>query len=152
MINPAFLQLDDKQVMGLTIYGEARGEPVEGQIAVGTVIMERVDHRDWDGKTVKEVCLKKYQFSCYNEWDHNYGKLLHIAENWDECMATDFNLMGCYAIAVGMLGGKTPKNKILESVHAVQYLNPLYSMPTKSKWLDAGMKVVAAIGHHEFFA
>lgn len=45
-----FGHLVDSQIMGLTIYGEARGELTAGKIAVGSIILERVDHRDWDGK------------------------------------------------------------------------------------------------------
>ena len=47
--------LSDDKLLCLTIYAEARGEPREGKIAVGSVILERVDHRNWDGKNIKEV-------------------------------------------------------------------------------------------------
>ena len=151
-MNPAFLKLDEKQVMGLTIYGEARGEPIEGKIAVGTVILERVDHRDWDGTTVKEVCLKRRQFSCYNEFDKEYGKMLHIAENWDASIATDFCLMNCYTVAVGLLSGKIPRDPVLSKAHVCQYLNPKWAEPTREAWIKSGMKVVATIKNHEFFA
>jgi hypothetical protein len=73
-----FGKLDDKQIMGLTIYGEARGEIDEGKIAVGTVILERVDKQGWMGKTIQEVCLKPYQFSCYLPSDPNFPKLKAI--------------------------------------------------------------------------
>jgi spore germination cell wall hydrolase CwlJ-like protein len=52
-----FGHLSDKQLMALTIYGEARGEAKEGKVAVGSVILERVEHRRWDGETIPEVCL-----------------------------------------------------------------------------------------------
>ena len=151
-MNPAFVRLDEKQIFGLTLCREAGGEPVpEGQIAVGTVILERVDHRDWDGKNVKEVCLWRRQFSCYNEFDKGYGKTLHMAENWDSCMAVDFSLMNCYSTAVGMLSGATPRHPILAAAHCCQYLNPKWAPETKAKWLAAGMKVILKIGGHEFF-
>jgi len=50
-----FDSLEPWQAMGLCIEREAGGEPREGKIAVATVILERVDHRSWDGKTIKEV-------------------------------------------------------------------------------------------------
>lgn len=150
-MNPAFTALDERQVMGLTICREAGGEPFEGQLAVGTVILERVDHRNWDGKTVKEVCLWKRQFSCYNEFDKGYGKTLHLAETWDVSIVTDFSLMSCYSLAVGMLSGDVQRHPVLAAAHCCQYLNPKWAQPTKDKWLAAGMKVILAVGRHEFF-
>lgn len=152
MINPAFLNLSDAQLLALTIYGEARGETVDGQIAVGTIVLERVEHGGWYGSNIHEVCLKKYQFSCFNEFDKGYGKILHIAENWDEAIATNFSLMGCHALAVGLLAGKIPRTQALADSHAKNYLNPTYAAPTKEKWLGKGMNIVATIGNHEFFA
>lgn len=49
-----------------TIYLEARGESKEGQVAVGEVIRNRVAIGGWWGNSVKKVCLRDYQFSCWN--------------------------------------------------------------------------------------
>jgi len=152
-VNNIFYSLSEQEIMGLTICREAGGEPVpEGQIAIGTVILERVDHRLWDGTNIQQVCLRKYQFSCYNEFDRGYGKTLHMAEAWDACMATDFSLMNCYSIAVGMLSGRIPRHPILSAVHCCQYLNPKLAGETRERWLAAGMKPILVIGNHEFFA
>ena len=150
-MNPVFNALSEEQVMAITICREAGGEPIEGQIAVGTVILERVDHRDWDGKTIKEVCLKKWQFSCFNETDKGYGKTLHMAEAWDECIATDFSLMNCYSLAVGMISGRIPRHQVLAAEHCCQYLNPKHAAETKEKWISAGMRVILTIKNHDFF-
>ena len=56
----------------LTIYGEARGELNVGRIAVGSVILERIDLQGWMGKTIQQVCLMPYQFSCYLPDDPNF--------------------------------------------------------------------------------
>lgn len=60
------MPLPDDAVLGLTIYGETRGEPIEGQIAVGCCIRNRVHDaaKRW-GTTYKAVCLQKAQFSCW---------------------------------------------------------------------------------------
>lgn len=50
-----------------TIWGEARGEPIEGQIAVACVIRNRVNEPAWWGNSFEEVCLKSGQFSCWKE-------------------------------------------------------------------------------------
>lgn len=144
-----FLYLAEDQVMALTIYGEARGESVEGKIAVGSVILERVDHRDWDGRTILEVCLKPWQFSCFNERDPNFGKLLHIAENWDEAMAVDRALNDCYGIAAGLLAGTIPRTEEIAAAHCCQYAT---RRGAEAATWDDRMKVVAEIGHHVFFA
>jgi len=151
-MNEAFKRLSSTELVALTLCREAGGEPVDGQIAVGTVILERVDHRKWDGETIQEVCLKKWQFSCFNESDKGYGKTLHMAEAWDECIATDLSLMNCYTIADGMLSGRIPRNQVLAEAHCCQYLNPKYAAETKEKWLESGMRVILTIKNHEFFA
>jgi N-acetylmuramoyl-L-alanine amidase len=69
-------------IMARTIYGEARGEyyhregGVASLIAVGNVIMNRLHAKDRYGSTVKEVCLKPWQFSCWNNNDPNRNRLL----------------------------------------------------------------------------
>jgi hypothetical protein len=148
-MNDAFLKLSPVQVLCLTIYGEARGEPTEGKIAVGSVILERVDHRNWDGKTITEVCFKPYQFSCYNERDPNYPKLLHIAERWDFELATGMTLNDCYGIALGLLNGNIPRTPEIAAAHCCQYATAKGA--ENVKW-DDKMKVVAKIGSHIFFA
>lgn len=151
-MHKAIFDLDDAQLMALTIWGEARGECDEGKIAVGTVILERVEHRKWDGETIKEVCLQKRQFSCFDERDPNYGKCLNIAETWDASIATIPSLNDCYTIALGLIAGRIPRAWILARMHCCQYLNPKLAPETKAYWLRAGMRSVAKFGNHEFFA
>lgn len=45
------------------IHGEARGEPFEGQIAVGAVVMNRVRDKNFPN-TIEEVIMAHNQFSC----------------------------------------------------------------------------------------
>lgn len=148
-MHASFLKLTPAQALALTIYGEARGESTEGKIAVGTVILERVDHRDWDGKTITEVCFKKWQFSCYNEHDPNYPKLLHIAERWDSEMAVTPNLNDCFGIALGLINGHIPRTPEIAASHCCQYMTA--AARDKVTW-DDKLKLVTTIGHHLFFA
>ena len=62
------------ELVGLTLYGEARGEPIEGIVAVGCVIRNRVK---FEG-SFYAVCLKPRQFSCWNQDDPNYSVLLNL--------------------------------------------------------------------------
>jgi N-acetylmuramoyl-L-alanine amidase len=68
----------DDDVLARTICGEARGEGDMGMQAVANVIMNRVAHPGWEGHTVKEVCLKPYQFSCWNVGDPNRPIILNL--------------------------------------------------------------------------
>jgi spore germination cell wall hydrolase CwlJ-like protein len=78
--------MSDAEVLARTIYGEARGEyhpgpnGTRGLIAVGNVVMNRVAQQTWFGRSVGEVCLKPYQFSCWNPNDPNRLKLLTVSD------------------------------------------------------------------------
>ena len=147
---PVFWALSEERLMALTIMREAGGESAEGKIAVGTVILERVDHRKWDGKTIHEVCLMPWQFSCYNVKDIGYRGTLGIAQDWDAFYAKSFSLMDCYAIASGMLAGYIPRHPILAAAHCCQYLNPKVAPEAREKWIKGGMESILIIGRHEF--
>ena len=141
MANEAFLKLSDRQLLALALYGEARGEITEGKIAVGSVILERVKLNKWYGQGLQGVILKPWQFSCFNESDPNYRKLLHIAEQWDEEMALNSALNDCYGIAAGLLSGEIPP-----SVMATHY-----KVTTCDVYWTKEMVRVARIGSHEFY-
>lgn len=57
--------LDQTEYLAYTLWGECRGEPVLGQIAVACVIRNRVQSGRWPN-TYRDVVLQPRQFSC---WD-----------------------------------------------------------------------------------
>ncbi|KQV21117.1 hydrolase [Pseudomonas sp. Root329] len=72
----------DRDILARTLWGEARGESLAGQIAVAWTIRNRVEmdlHKDgksdWWGEGYAGVCQAKYQFSCWNRNDPNYAYL-----------------------------------------------------------------------------
>ena len=65
-------------VLARTIWGEARGEPLEGKAAVANVILNRAKIGGWWGDTIAEVCRFPWQFSCWNEGDPNLEKLKNV--------------------------------------------------------------------------
>ncbi|TAN54915.1 MAG: cell wall hydrolase, partial [Rhodospirillales bacterium] len=79
--------LDPADVLARTIWGEARGESKAGREAVAAVVMNRVGvagrhgGRFWWGNDVVSVCLKPWQFSCWNANDPNRAKLQAVDEN-----------------------------------------------------------------------
>jgi N-acetylmuramoyl-L-alanine amidase len=76
----------EHDVLGRTLWGEARGEGRAGMEAVACVILNRVRIAEkkgsyWWGSSVIEVCQKPYQFSCWNKDNPNYHKLLAADED-----------------------------------------------------------------------
>ena len=75
-------------VVALTILAEARGEGKDGMAAVACVIAQRAINRNL---TPEQVCLQKWQFSCWNgkseqDLDHLYKSpmadwALYLEEN-----------------------------------------------------------------------
>ena len=84
----------DIDVLARTIYGEARGELVRGKEAVAAVVMNRVRRARarggyWWGNSVRRVCIKPWQFSCWNESDSNRKKILDVQAGnrvFDTCL------------------------------------------------------------------
>ena len=96
---------DDTDILARTLYGEARGEGLIGIEAVANVILNRValsqQHALWWGKTVSEVCLKPFQFSCWTPSDKNFYRLVRVtADN------PVFRL--CQRVATRALNGALP--------------------------------------------
>ncbi|MCK5612089.1 cell wall hydrolase [Candidatus Pacearchaeota archaeon] len=52
----------DIHCIAQTVYHEARGEPILGQVAVASVVMNRVNHERW-GKDVCSVVFAPHQFT-----------------------------------------------------------------------------------------
>ncbi len=87
--NTSFLKLSDLQIIALTAYAENRSGGVPGMQSVINVIQNRrlaktiyqdLTILDASGSPYMAVCLKQYQFSCFNVGDPNRGILLRLAE------------------------------------------------------------------------
>ena len=72
---------NDLMIMAKTIWGEARGEGRNGQVAVAWVIRNRAQCGGWFGRTIAEVCLKDQQFSCWNHNDCNRTQIDGLSPN-----------------------------------------------------------------------
>lgn len=72
-----FTELD---IFARTLYGEARGDVAKfgdkALYAIGHVILNRLEAKSWFGTSIKAVCLKPFQFSCWNKDDPNYPILM----------------------------------------------------------------------------
>lgn len=75
---------DALDTMARTVWGEARGESDAGRAAVAWVIKNRASQPGWWGRDIETVCLKKWQFSCWNPTDPNSVKCAMVSEKIDK--------------------------------------------------------------------
>ena len=119
----------ENKIIAITILAEARGEGEAGMYAVGAVIAQRA----FEGKrTPSEVCLKKWQFSCWN------GKkpkdLAHLLKT----------PQAKYALLIA-------KNINNLSREFVGYANHYHNNKIKPPYWAKGKKPVKVIGNHIFY-
>lgn len=142
----------DIEIGARTVYGEARGETFAGRVAVAHVIMTRVladlhgDLKpDWWGEGIEGVCLKAWQFSCWNANDPNRQLI--------EKVTLDNPLyLECYGImamvAARCVGRWVPVELQDNTEGATHY--KVDSLPWPKDW--GPLKApCAAIGRHWFF-
>ena len=99
--------LSPVEVLALTIYGESRGEPIQGQVAVGNVIKNRTG----GGRSIVQVCLAPDQFSCWDKSDPNYKILIDYAGRLvNDELLQDRYFDQCYFVAEGIIDGKLLDN------------------------------------------
>ena len=127
----------DVTVMAKTIWAEARGECLLGQLAVGRVILNRLKSpKVWWGNTIAGICYKDWQFSCWNKNDPNRTKLDELAP--DDKKLKPFIDMAKFLIVF-------QDTDFLKGCD--HYINPRHAQPD---WVK-GKKPYIVIGKHEFF-
>lgn len=128
----------------MTIWAEARAEPIEGEVAVGCVIRNRVLRPKRFGDTWQKVCLAKWQFSCWipQGGEANYRMLMTRCE-----AALKGELPWPWQalwIAEGIISGAI-EDRVAGADH--YYANWMLKPP---KWAE-GVQPVAVVGVHRFF-
>lgn len=71
----------EHDTLSRTLWGEARGDGLDGMAAVASVILNRVHRPGWWGNDIVSVCQKPWQFSCWDKNDPNREKLLKVGLN-----------------------------------------------------------------------
>lgn len=112
----------DVQLLASIISAESRGEPYEGQVAVGAVIMNRIAHPSFPN-TLSGVIYQEGAFSCLYDGGINAA----VADS-------------AYQAAREAINGSDPTGG------AIYYYNPT---KTTNKWIWS-RQVVAVIGAHRF--
>jgi len=94
---------DDVDILARTIYGEARGElckhGISALMAIANVIVNRKKKNF--AKTVRDVCLARCQFSCWNTNDPNCEKVKNVTRD-NEIFRT------CLVVAENVLAERWP--------------------------------------------
>ncbi len=142
-IYKSFGNLDDLKLLSLLVYGEARGESLDGKAAVAWVALNRAKKGGWFGDTLKDVILKPYQFSCFLPGDSNFSKLEEISREFDAFLENDQVFRECYYIARGVLEGW-----IMDVTHGALYY---HSRKISPKWSSSYTKKTE-IGNHIFYS
>lgn len=114
----------DEALLARLISAEARGEPYTGQVAVGAVVLNRVDHPSFPN-TISGVIYQSGAFSCLYDGQ------------WDEPVADS-----AYKAAREALAGADPTGG------AIYYFNPVTAT---SKWIWSRPEIIT-IGKHRFCA
>jgi hypothetical protein len=110
-VDPKVLSLGDTEILALTLIGEARGEPIEGQVAVGCVVRNRLHGNPTKYRNYSDVCLEKEQFSCWNIFDVNYPFLLDMCNQMiDNRTFDDPYIRQCFLVANGVVDGSIRDN------------------------------------------
>lgn len=127
--------LSDREVLAKTIWGEARSDGYVGMHAVCCTILNRAKRPGWWGKNIREVCLKRRQYSCWNAGDPNLQKMINVTE-------TDKEYVVALEIADIALDGK------LEDItnHSTHY----HTKSIMPYWARSE-EPVAIIGAHMFY-
>ena len=125
---------EDWWTLARTGYGEARGEPFIGKVAMMYVVTNRVLAGKWRN-TIREVCLQPKQFSCWNASDPNRAKLTTVS-------LPDKRFLECLGVAALVMSKAVP-----DPTHgATHYYNPAVVSP---RWAKS-MIETAVIGRHRF--
>lgn len=134
------METQDIDTVVRTIYGEARGEYAKKDgglaalIAVANVIHNRFRQGRF-GPTHRDICLKPFQFSCWNKDDPNRGIL-------ETLKADDPLFQRCKEVAVGVLTQNWPDLTKGSDHYHTQDVFPYWA---------AKKTVEASIGRHYFY-
>jgi spore germination cell wall hydrolase CwlJ-like protein len=136
---------EDVRVLALTLWAEARGEGLQGMIAAGWTIRNRVNidlfndgKEDWWGEGYVSVCKKPWQYSCWNKNDPNYPYL--IGQKVIPPIQYELAKRAAVAVIEGTSADPTGG--------ATHYYST--SMKIAPRWASAGIKTVQ-IGKHIFY-
>lgn len=141
--------LHESAILALTLFAEARSEPIEGIVCVGNCVQSRAtDAKSRWPRTVREVCLQPWQFSCWHRFPNGKGE--------------DGNYARLMETATLLSKGTDPKNAGFEECAAVATMLMKHALRDRAKganhyhsqriarpnWAQGVFPVVSVGGHH----
>ena len=144
----------DILVASLTIYGEGRGCTQDGRVAIAHTLINRAKAKAWWGKGVAPyadhslaaVCLKPWQYSCWNANDPNYKLLATLQRQYRDAIEDKTCRAALYAL-IAALDGYAPD----PTGGATHYLTiKLHESQSAPAWAKGSNYI--QIGSHRFFA
>lgn len=144
--------LTDRQAVALTVFGEARREPLIGQHAVAWVIRNRLEHPQRFGFSWKGVCHRHAQFSCWYPWGgaSNYAAVMAAATQViDGPMPSPGSALArALQVADDVMAGRGfDPTKGADHYYAPAAMTPAGRVPV---WAQ-GKTPTAVVGAHQFF-
>lgn len=136
--------LTPAQVVAMTIWGESRDQQIEGQVAVGCVIRNRVLRPQRFSDDWKGVCLARRQFSCWLPLDGPSNYMAVMRRVADSLAGHTPWPQQALWIAEGVIGGHITDR----TGGATHY----YVTVTKTPKWALNLKPCAVIGAHSFFS
>lgn len=137
------------EILALTIIGEARGEGIAGQVAVGCVIRNRLHSNPEKYKNFSGVCLEPKQFSCWNKDDSNFAYLTDLGEKMiDNQSMNDPIIRQCILVANGI----SNYDLIDNTKGAKYYVVTSLLISDKAPSWSRNRKNSLEIGHQTFFS
>lgn len=136
--------LTNQEIVGLTIIGEARGESVNGQVAVGCVIRNRFAYE----KPIRyhDVVLKPKQFSCWNDKDPNRPILVELAK----MLINGQKLSPIYNQCLFIARGIVEKDLLDNTRNSRFYMTSMLFNTKRPSWAENAYDLIV-VDHHTFF-
>lgn len=102
-------KLSGSALLTITMWLEADNQGVEGMVAVGHVIRNRVLKPGWWGNTWRSVILHPWQFSCFNEGNEKrVNQAMDLWEKRHEQKNPQFK--AARYLSCGIIDGHLPDN------------------------------------------
>lgn len=120
-----YYNADDLYWLSRVIYAESGNQPLEGMMAVGNVILNRIDHPSFPN-TIEGVLAQKNQFTTYRS-----GRIASCTPNAQSVIAAKLVLDG----------------GVVEETE-----DALYFDSTPNSWAARNRTCIAVIGGHRFYA
>lgn len=144
--------LTNRQAVALTVFGEARREPMPGPLAVGWVIRNRLAHPARFGFSWKGVCHRPAQFSCWYPWggESNYAAVMAAAVQLIDGPAPKAGSALVRALEVAdvvMAGQGADPSRAADHYYAPAAMVPPGRVPA---WAE-GQTPTAVVGAHRFY-